>query len=51
MYGIGQTIKNEWLIESYLIDVDDITGYICKNTKTGEYKIIDDELISKNCIN
>ncbi len=41
MYYIGQIIKGKWIIENYIIDIDDITGYVCKNIETEEYKIID----------
>ncbi|MBY6805157.1 hypothetical protein HYH33_16705 [Clostridium botulinum] len=41
MYNIGQVIEDKWIIESEIIDVDNVTGYVCRNIETDEYKIID----------
>lgn len=32
----------EWIVESYIINYDDVTGYVCKNIKSNEYKIFEE---------
>ncbi|WP_154568082.1 hypothetical protein [Clostridium botulinum] len=32
----------EWIVESYIIDYDNVTGYVCRNIKSNEYKIFEE---------
>lgn len=32
----------EWIVESYIINYDDVTGYVCRNIKSNEYQIFEE---------
>ncbi|MBY6985132.1 hypothetical protein [Clostridium sp. RO3] len=34
--------SQEWIIESYIIDSDNVTGYVCRNIRNNEYKIFEE---------
>lgn len=44
MYEVGQIVEEKWIVESEVIDVDDVIGYVCRNIETNKYKIADVEI-------